>query len=108
MGLAFSRTALLIGLLLAVQACVPPRVPEVPHRWARAGSSYDDFLKDRYACIQDARSRTSGAFVQGGIGAANSSEVIRTDIFLPCMAARGWREDPAGFEPPPGGAVRMR
>ena len=27
---------------------------------------------------------------------------------LDCMAAHGWREDPTGFAPPPGGAVRMR
>jgi hypothetical protein len=76
-------------------------------RWAKPGASYDGFLKDRYACIQDARSHVSNAYIDAGRGSARSGEIIRSDIYNACMAARGYREDPNGFAPPPGGAVRM-
>jgi hypothetical protein len=102
-----ARTLLVVSALCAVQGCAP-RQPAPPHQWSKPDASYDDFLKDRYACIQDARSRSSGAVVQGTVGAASSEDVLRADIFVPCMAAHGWREDPTGFAPPPGGTVRMR
>jgi hypothetical protein len=66
-------------------------------------------MRDRYACIQDARRSVSGAYVQGGTGYAGSGEVISRDIFVACMGARGYVQDPAGpFAPPAGGAVPLR
>ena len=100
------QLALFVAALAALQACAPQQPPI--HYWSKPGATYDDFLKDRYACIQDARSRVSDAFVQGDFGAASSDEVITANIFLPCMAARGYREDPTGpFGPPPGGGIRV-
>jgi hypothetical protein len=102
-----TRTVISVAALAAVQACAPAAPLEI-HRWAKPNASYDDFLKDRYACIHDARSNVSSAFIEGGTGGARSGEILRGDIYKACMAARGYREDPNGFEPPPGGTVRMR
>jgi hypothetical protein len=61
---AVRRTVISFGALFAVQACAPPAPLEI-HRFAKPGASYDDFLKDRYACITDARSNVSSAFIDG-------------------------------------------
>jgi hypothetical protein len=31
-----------------------------------------------------------------GVGSAYSGEIVSSGIFVACMAARGWREDPNG------------
>jgi hypothetical protein len=101
----------LVGLV--VSGCATTPLPT--KKWSKAGVTYDDFLKDRYACIQDARGHQSSSFVQGGTpygpgyGAASSRDAVNGGIFMACMAARGYRFDMNGeFGPPPGGEVFMR
>jgi hypothetical protein len=96
-----------VAALLIVQGCVQSRPLEID-RFAKQGTSYDDFLKDRYACIKDARSNLLSAYIESGSGAARSGEILRSDIYHACMAAHGYREDPSGFAPPADGVVRMR
>src|SRR6266700_2405054 len=75
-------------------------------RWQKVGGTQEEFMRDRYTCIQDARRRVSGAYVQGGSGSASSGEVISRDIFVSCMGARGYVQDANGpFTAPPGGVV---
>jgi hypothetical protein len=96
----------MVTMLAAVWACAPQPVPI--HHWSKPGATYDEFLKDRYACILDARSTASGAFVESGLGAAQSGEVVNSSIFLPCMASHGYTEDLTGpFGPPPGGGIHL-
>jgi len=95
-------------MLASLLACGCASAPTKPFTWAKAGATYDDFLKDRYACIQDARGRASSAYAQGSFGAANSRDVVNVNIFKPCMASKGYRLDPNGFPPPPGGEVWMQ
>jgi hypothetical protein len=103
---------LLVLAALVISSCAT--APLAPRKWSKAGASYDEFLKDRYACILEARGRTSSSFAQGGTqygpgyGASRSDDAIKANIFLPCMAARGYREDPMGFGPPPGGTVYLQ
>ena len=96
-----------VAVLLIVQGCVQSRPLEI-ERFVKPGASYDDFSKDRYACIKDASSNISSAYIESGSGAARSGEILRSDIYHACMAAHGYREDPSGFAPPEGGVVRMR
>ncbi|SRR5258708_6344197 len=108
------RPILFVALAgLTISSCATVQQP--PGKWSKPGATYDEFLKDRYACILEARGRSSGSFVQGGTpygpgyGASRSDDVIQANIYLPCMAARGYRRDPNGeFGPPPGGEVHTR
>jgi hypothetical protein len=99
--------AAIVAAILPLAACAPPP-PPTPMTWSKPGASYDAFLKDRYACIGDARTVRSGGFIYGRMGAASSQEVLSGQIYLPCMAAHGWQRDPAGYGPPPGGVIVLR
>jgi len=94
-----------VGAALVLESCAtaPPPV----FRWSKAGATYQQFLQDRYACILQARTNTSSAFVYGSTGAAQSGQTISASIFLPCMAAKGYMQDANGFAPPDGGVVYM-
>lgn len=68
--------------------------------WFRAGSTYQDYLKDRYACIQDARAGVYNAIYDKTGGAAHGGETIDRGIFKACMLAREWASGAEGFRPP--------
>jgi hypothetical protein len=68
--------------------------------WSRADSTYQDYLKERYACIQDARAGVYNALYDKTGGAAHGAEVVDRGIFKACMSARGWTSGPEGFRPP--------
>jgi hypothetical protein len=71
---------------------------------AKPGATYDDYLKDRYQCILDARTQVSVGYVDAYGGALNSGQQISRPIAEACMAAKGWvRDDLNGFKPPGGG-----
>jgi hypothetical protein len=97
-------TPLIAALLLA--GCATP-APEVI-RWSRPGATYDEFLRDRYACITEARSQASSGFATPEAASARSGEIILADIALACLAARGWKRDANGFGPPDGIGVTLR
>ena len=42
----------------------------------------------------------SQPFYVGGARYAGRSDAIDRGLFFPCMAARGYRQDPKGFAPP--------
>jgi hypothetical protein len=76
---AWIKAALAVPLALAACTEPPPPVPQV-YRWAKPGASYDDYMSDRFDC---------------------ASQVISLGMYKACMGARGWRQDPAGFEARP-------
>lgn len=101
------RRFTIVAISVALTACAAPPSPTVM-KLAKPGATYQEFLQDRYACITDARTNVSSAFVTPDVGAAQSGQVINRSIYLPCMAARGYTMDPNGFAPPVGGEVAGR
>ncbi len=82
-----------------------------PTSWSRqGGGTYDQYLKDRYACVRE--SPTSNTAV--GVGNAYSAVAVNQttpscSYVIACMQARGYRQDPKGeFRPPEGGEINCR
>jgi hypothetical protein len=48
--------------------------------WTKAGATQDTFMTDRYACLQQTPQNSAGAY--------------NTPMFVSCMSARGYKEDP--------------
>jgi len=70
-------------------------------RWDRPGATDREFLRDRYACVQDAREPVA----VGGIATVRVNGII----FGACMVARGYTRNPDGqFGPPPGDAIMIK
>jgi hypothetical protein len=93
--------ALIAVVLCAMCGCVPAP-SETPERWSRPGTNYVDFLQTRYFCVQSARYPAPADFW------AMSNAVVQADIYIPCMAARGYQLDPFGpFTPLPGAGVQI-
>lgn len=79
-----------------------------PIRWAKEGGNQDQFMQDRYACIQQAQQHRSGAYVNDGTGSAYGTVVISQGMFTSCMGARGYAMDDKGpFVAPAGMIVRV-
>jgi hypothetical protein len=85
----------------------PPKI-----RWSHATANQQAFMKDRYACLQEAQQHRSAGtgFVSstyGGIGTASTSSGVVTNggLFTACMGAKGYTLDPNGRLGPPAGAA---
>lgn len=75
--------------------------------WSKPGATNEQFLQDRYVCVRDARGEAGGFFVSRGTGGGEVSPVVSRDVFVACMASRGWKQDPNGFMAPKDGIVRL-
>jgi hypothetical protein len=69
-GLTIGRVVELAFVLLG---CAAPPLPV--YRWSKPQSTYDQYLKDRYACITDARAQAGSAYVNQYGGAAQSGRL---------------------------------
>lgn len=98
---------LLLPVLIMLTGCATAAEP-VTVKWAKSGATYEDFLKDRYACMTEARSSVSSGYADRNVASARSGEIVRADFYFACLAARGYQQDPNGFGPPAGGAVSAR
>lgn len=68
--------------------------------WDREGVTQQEFARDRYACMLDARSQFSQTSVTGGFavgstyipsqGASRSAETIDQPLMAACMEAKGY------------------
>ncbi len=76
-------------------------------RWDKSGVTEQEFLSDRYACLQESREQRSGGYANPYGAQYGSTTVVNMSIFRACMAARGYtRNDASGqFGAPPGGEV---
>jgi len=81
---------------LMLAACTED-VPTV--KWSKPGASYDQFVQDRDTCVSQAREESQPFYV-GGARYAGRPDALDSGLFLPCMAARGYRQDPQGFAAP--------
>lgn len=96
------KIATAFGASLFVAACAGSREPPKPASWSKPNGTYESYMQDRYACLQDARVKVSGGFAYGGSAAVGSHETESRSLFMGCMGAHGWMPDPNGFAPPPG------
>ena len=86
--------------------CQRPAVQ--PLRFSKPGATNEQFLTDRYQCIQEARTRVSAASYGTYGGGAASNVYVDRGTMLSCMAARGYIAGLDGqFSAPPGGVIVM-
>jgi hypothetical protein len=79
-----------------------------PMKFSHETANYDDFQRDRYACIQEARFTATGGNFHEGSGSIRTGVAANQGIYLSCMALKGYRESPDGeFLPPSGAEVSM-
>ncbi len=78
-----------------------------PVLWDRPATTGQQFLSDRYACLQEARDPVASKFATRY--GSQSDALVNGQIFDACMAARSYTRNPNGqFGPPAGGAVAAR
>jgi hypothetical protein len=97
---AFNKIVILSCAFL-VGGCVT----RVVH-YSRPDTTQQQFMQDRYECLQEAQQRVSGAAVTPYGGGATSRVVANCGVWLSCLGARGYTTDPNGdLFAPPGMAV---
>lgn len=83
---AIGRCLSIVVALAAICGCAPSYI-----RWvSNNGAGQDQFMKDRYSCLQETQQRISNAYVNQYGGAANSSVAPPCSAWKACMAARGY------------------
>jgi hypothetical protein len=93
----------LAAAALALASCAED-LPTV--KWSKPDASYDQFVQDRAACADQARERSQPFYVAGQ-RYAGRPDAVDSGQFFPCMAARGYRQDPKGFAAPPDSAFPL-
>lgn len=86
----FKIISVLILTIILLSGCRTPALT-----WSKAGSTQDEFNRDKYQCVQEARvswgAGASGDFAALWImGAKNQAEKESYNLFKMCMEARGW------------------
>jgi hypothetical protein len=98
------RTFQVLCLILGLGGCAATDT-EIPiFRYAKPGATQADFMRDRFACIQEAQQpRSTASFYQGagrdsfhGAGRAEETVVTNRAVFVSCLAAKGYVETPTG------------
>jgi hypothetical protein len=98
------RACFVLALAALVLAGCADENPTV--RWSRPDTAYDQFVADRDACVRQTLDR-SHAFMLAGQRYGGRSDVLDAGLFVPCMTARGYKEDPKGYAVPPGDEMPM-
>lgn len=83
------RLALSLSLVAMLGGCVT--APPPPMQWTKAGATQDMFLKDRYACLQQAQQPQTGSYVNGYGGSSYGTMVTNQKLFFSCMEAQGYK-----------------
>ena len=100
------RIPILCGIIALIAGAISGCAPTIM-RWTNTNNAtYDQWIKDRYACYSETQQRISGAYVNRYGGAASSTVVPICSAFNACLAARGYfRSDSNGTLTVPQGAV---
>ena len=88
----------LLGAAVALLGCAED-VPTM--KWSKPGASYEQFVEDRTACVQQTQEQ-SRPFYLGGNRYGGRKNALDSGIFLPCMHGHGYVVDPNGYAAPPG------
>ena len=100
------KCALMALAAVVVTACVDDEVPTV--RWAKQGATFDQFVADRDACVEQTRQETRPFILAGQpYGEKSRGLVLDASRFVPCMNARGYHQDPKGFAAPSGDEIPL-
>lgn len=94
------RSILFSAALIASGSCAV--APTYLARYTKRGATQEEFMKDRYECMQEARGRVSRAQVNPYGGAAESTIETDCGVWFACLGARGYRLDPKGELAVPG------
>jgi hypothetical protein len=88
-------SAVLLAVALTVGGCATTYI-----RWVNArGVTQEQFMKDRYACLQETQQRVSDAYVNPTGGASTSQVMPTCSAWNACLAARGYfRADTTNLE----------
>lgn len=98
------RIMMALAFSLLAAGCVTQVV-----RYSRPGTTQQQFMKDRYECLQESEQRVSAAAVTAYGGGATSGVVASCGVWISCMGARGYVTDPNGsLFAPPGMIVHCR
>ncbi len=90
-------TSLTFALVLASCASGPPLGRD------KSGATVQEFLSNRYSCLQESSARVSGAAVNSYGGVASSQISCNYQMYDACMTARGYFVVPNGrFQAPVG------
>jgi hypothetical protein len=93
--------AAVLVVVLASGACSAPSAPVVAEgKWGRPGSSYEQFMQERYVCAQEASRQKATTSIGYYGGTAEARSVVSASLYRACMGARGWRQDGAGYQAP--------
>lgn len=90
--------------LVAVGGCAAPRTFEYNH----ASSTQQQFMQDRYACVQQAQQSRSSGYANAYGASLGSAVVTNRGVFMSCMGAKGYTAAEKGqFTVPAGSEVIM-
>lgn len=78
------RTASILVTAALLSGCVTEKV------WIKPGASQDDFVRQRYACMQQSQQQVSVASIGRYGGVAQSGQNTNAPLFNACMSADGW------------------
>jgi hypothetical protein len=73
----------------------------------RAEERCEDFMRERYKCVQEASRQKSSGYANSYGGAMQSRPVVSLGLFQACLRASGRRQGPSGFSPPQDGKMLM-
>lgn len=72
--------------------------------FSKTGATQNQFLRDRYACLQESKvASTTGMFHEGS-GHIKTSGASSGGLYVSCMSLRGYRVDPNGALTVPAGS----
>jgi hypothetical protein len=91
---------------IILSGCVTKPTPML--RYSKPGGTQQQFLEDRYTCLQQAQQPRSAGFVNQYGGASSGTVVTSRAVFLSCMSVKGYSLDADGeFAAPPGTQVQL-
>jgi hypothetical protein len=94
---------LLSTIMLAGCASQPMR----PMHWSKADTNQEQFMKERYVCLQEAQQGRSAGYVDRYGGSSVGTVVTNGPLFTSCMMARGYAQNTDGpLVAPPEAVVR--
>lgn len=77
--------AIVLCLLLAGCAA-----PQVAVKFSKFGGDLDQYDRDIYACLKDARTTVTSGVIVNGSGGVGSKEAYSNTLVVACMKAKGY------------------